>query len=210
MILRQKHLVIQEVKKMLQTYNPITGNYTNRKFKQIFPTTADFIAAYEDIGELDILQTKSLEIIYVLLYGRYGNSVIASDDENQFRYSLMSILFMYGPTWEKKLEIQKALRELSLEDLQRGSKAIYNTALNPGGQPSTAALNELTYINQQNTTNYRKSKLEAYSNLMALLETDVTEEFLNKFKKLFMIIVQPEYPLWYVTTPEEQQIIDGE
>jgi len=37
--------------------------------------------------------------------------------------------------------------------------------------------------------------MDAYANLMALLEKDVTEEFINKFKNLFMIIVEPQLPL---------------
>lgn len=194
---------------MLQTYNPITGNYTNRKFKEIWPTTSDFVEENKS-SDLAILEDKDLKILYALLYARYGNSVIASDDEYQFKYSVWSIIFMYGPTWVKRLNVQADLRKLSIDEIQLGSKAIYNTALNPSSQPSTSSLTELTYINQQNTTNYKKSKLEAYGNLMALLETDVTEEFIGRFKKLFMIIVQPEYPLWYITTPAEQEILEAE
>lgn len=211
MILQQKHLHTQEVKKMLATYNPITGNYYNRKFKEIFPNTQAFIANYRSTDlQLESITDDNLGVLYALLYARYGNSVIAADDETQFAYEVFSIIFMYGPTWVKRLEVQDALRKLSIEDLQLGSKAIYNTALNPSTGPSTNTLTELNYINQQNTTNHKKSKLEAYGNLMALLETDVTEEFINRFKKLFMIIVQPNYPLWYITTPEEQEIIDKE
>ena len=38
---------------------------------------------------------------------------------------------------------------------------------------------------------------------MALVEKDVTEEFMNKFKKLFLIIVEPQLPLWYLTEVED-------
>ena len=44
---------------------------------------------------------------------------------------------------------------LSEEDIRLGSKAIYNQALNPQTEPSTKSLEELTYINQQNTTTQR-------------------------------------------------------
>lgn len=202
---------MKEVQKMLQTYNPITGNYYNRKFKEIFPSTEAFIANYRSTDlQLESITDDNLSVLYALLYARYGNSVIAADDETQFQYEVYSIIFMYGPTWVKRLEVQDTLRKLSIDELQLGSKAIYNTALNPSAAPTTATLTELNYINQQNTTNHKKSKLEAYGNLMALLETDVTEEFISRFKKLFMIIVQPNYPLWYITTPEEQMILDEE
>lgn len=196
---------------MMQTYNPITGNYYNRKFKEIFPNTHAFIANYRSTDlQLESITDDNLGVLYALLYARYGNSVIAADDETQFQYEVFSVIFMYGPTWVKRLEVQDTLRKLSIDDLQLGSKAIYNTALNPGSSPTTSTLTELQYINQQNTSNYKKSKLEAYGNLMALLETDVTEEFIGRFKKLFMIIVQPNEPLWYITTPEEQMILDEE
>ena len=34
--------------------------------------------------------------------------------------------------------------------------------MNPGTEPSTGSLEELTSINAQNTTGYKKSKLDAY------------------------------------------------
>lgn len=197
-------------------YNPmIDGNYRTRKFKQIFDDSELFAEQY---GESEFVlgaagqafSTDQLTLIYALLYSRYGNSNIASDDENQFKYKLFATIYMYAPTWLKRLEVQKALRDLSIDELQTGSKAVYNSALNPSGIPSTQSMEELNYINSQNTTNHKRSKLEAYGNLMTLLETDVTEDFINKFKKLFITIVQPDYPLWYVTTPEEQEILEGD
>lgn len=106
---------------------------------------------------------------------------------------------MYGPTWEKRLEIQKDLREMSMDDLRESAKAIYNHSMNPSTSPSTDTLEELLTINDQNVTKHRRSKTDAYALLISLLETDVTEEFLNKFKKLFLTVVTPELPLWYVT-----------
>lgn len=196
----------------MMPYNPIDGNYLTRRFKQIFDDSQRFAEEYDasQFAKTQPMERETLELIYALLYARYGNSCIASYDENQFKYSVWGKIFMYGPTWIKRIEIQKALRELSIKDLQTGDKAIYNTALNPSSKPTTQTLEELDYINQQNTSNYKKSKLNAYSNLISLLETDVTAEFVDKFKNLFIKIVQPDYPLWYVTTPEEQAILDGE
>ena len=199
---------MKEVKKMYP-YNPIDGNYLTRRFKQIFPSTEEFIAGNNESG-LKVLDDKHLGILYALLYARYANSCISSYDEHQFKYSVWSIIFAYGPTWVKRLEVQEELRKLDIEELRAGGKAIYNTALNPSTAPGTASTEELNYINQQNTTNHKKGKVEAYATLMDLLETDVTAEFISKFKTLFITIVQPDMPLWYRTTPEEQMIIDGE
>ena len=39
---------------------------------------------------------------------------------------------------------------------------------------------------------------------MNLLSSDVTENFLGKFRKLFLKIVQPTVPLWYITDETEE------
>lgn len=180
-------------------FNPLYGNYRNRKFTDIWPDFEGFKADYENNGIPALLSDAAIPTLYYLLYARYGNSTIASSDENQFKYKVFSTIYMYGPTWEKRLEIQKEVRELNLDEIMDGGKAIYNTALNPNQAPSTDTLEELKYISQQNTTKYKKSKVDAYSIIIGLLETDVTEEFIGQFKKLFLIVVTPELPLWYKT-----------
>lgn len=147
-------------------------------FKNSVPTT---IAKY--------LTTVDLDLVYFLLQGRYGQEYIMSTNEDVFKNRLMSILFQYAPTWAKDLEIQQNLIKLSENDIISGSTAIYNHAYNPGTAPSTATLEELTAINDQNVTKYKKSKLEGYGSLVLLLQTDVTEQFLVRFQQLFTNIV---------------------
>ena len=148
---------------------------------------------------------NSVNTVFYLLYARYGNSPIANRDVNQFKYKVFTIIFQYGPTWEKRLDIQEKLRAISDDDLLIGSKAIYNSAQNPSTAPSTSALSELPYINQQDTTNYKKSKMDAYAQLWMLLDNDVTGDFLNKFKVCFKQFVAPERPLVYVTEDDEDE-----
>ena len=110
----------------------------------------------------------------------------------------MAIIFQYGPTWEKRLEIQDKLRKLSIDDLQTGTLSVTNLAKNPGNKLATD--DELIKnVNDQSRTKYKKSKLDAYGQLYALLETDVTEEFLGKFKKLFNKFASPTDLLEYYT-----------
>ena len=182
---------------VLPNGSSLYGNYRTRTFTNIFDSFEVFEETYINCGIPTTLSTASLTTLYYLLYARYGNSSIASSDENQFKHKVMSTIFMYGPAWEKRLDIQKKLLQLSDDEIIKGTTAIYNTALNPGTQPTTQTLEELTYINSQNTTKYKKSKLEGYAALYSLIETDVTEEFIGKFKKLFITIVEPNLPLWY-------------
>lgn len=177
------------------------GNFRTRTFSEIYGDSTAFKNSFKNSGiPLEITDT-SLTTLYYLLYAKYGNSHIASFDENQFKYKLQSIVFMYGPTWEKRLEIQKKLRNLSEADIVKGSQAIYNSATAPGTELAGLVDGEgkLDYIDGQNTTAYRKSKLEGYAILYELIKTDVSREFINKFRELFLKIVEPYSPLWYST-----------
>lgn len=176
--------------------NSLYGNFKQPSFTDIWDEAEVFITDVQN-SALNVMSYDELKIIYYLLYADYGNNVIASSDTERFKYKVFSLIFMYGPTWAKRLEVQKRLRDLTEEELLVGGKAIYNHAYNPDTKPSTSTLEELLAINDQNTTNYKKSKLEAYSILIELLKTDVTREFINKFKNLFLTVVEPERPLWY-------------
>jgi hypothetical protein len=198
-------IAIQNDPTNVPSYNgsSLYGNFRTRSFADIYTDLAAFKTDYTTNGIPETLSETNLTTIYYLLYARYGNSSIASSDETQFKYKLFSTIFMYGPAWQKRLEIQKKLLELSDDEIVKGTTAIYNTALNPSQSPSTQSLEELNYINSQNTTKYKKSKIEGYATLYSLIETDVTEEFIDKFKKLFITIVEPELPLWYITEGEK-------
>lgn len=190
----------------LALHDSLYGNYRTRKFTDIWEEVDAFIDDYSGVGIPTTISEESVTTLYYLLYARYGNSHIASSDENQFKYKVFSTIFMYGPTWEKRLEIQKALREMDLEEVRESAKAIYNHSFNPSTAPSTDTMDELTTINDQNVTKHKRSKTDAYALLIGLLETDVTKEFIDRFAKLFLKIVEPELPLWYVTDIEGEQI----
>lgn len=200
-------IVIANDPNVVPAYNgsSLYGNFRTKTFANIYTELKTFKEDYADNGIPTTISDDNLTTLYYLLYARYGNSNVASSDENQFKYKLFSIIYMYGPAWQKRLDIQKKLMDMSDDEMLKGSTAIYNTALNPSQAPSTETIEELNYINSQNTTKYKKGKLEGYAALYSLIETDVTEEFIGKFKKLFITIVEPDYPLWYTTTTEGEQ-----
>ena len=169
----------------------------NLLFTQVFGNAETFLAFLQNNGVPLKITVENAELLYYLLYARYGNSHIANNDENQFKYRLASTIFMYGPTWEKELEVQDALRNLTLAELQTGSKQIANHAYNPSTAPSTAALEELPKIDQQNTLTWKKSPLEGYNYLLDLLSADVTNRFIGRFKDLFLKFVLPHEEFIY-------------
>lgn len=151
-----------------------------------------------------VTQPDNITTLFYLLYSKYAGSPIKNADVNQFKYRLFSIIFQYGPTWQKNLDIQSKLRSISDSELLVGSKVIYNHAYNDASEPTTSGLEEVEYINDQNTANQKKSKMAAYSDLAVLLATDVTELFLNKFKTLFSIFVAPQPVRLYVVDEEDE------
>lgn len=175
------------------------GSYRQVKFTEVYESAESFLADYGGIGLPKTISDKTATTLFYLLYGRFGNDVIASSDTNRFKYRLFSIVWQYGPAWEKKLDIQKKLRDMTEADILTGSRQIYNNATHPATEPGTNTDEELEYIDSQNVTKAKRGKLEGYALLLQLIDTDVTQEFLNKFQKLFLTVVQPEEPLYYIT-----------
>lgn len=195
--------------------------YNNELFYEIYNTYDEFESDYntwcEDSGLYDPdvtpqvdkrpITTGSLKLLYMLLQGKYCNSPIANDNINHFKIRLFSKVFQAGPFWEKRLDIQDKLRKLTSDELLIGNTYINNKAINPGTAPSTGSDDLLPYINEQNANIGKKGILEGYTQLLLLLESDVTEEFLNQFKDLFLIVVRPQRPALYINSiiDEEQE-----
>ena len=188
-------------------YKGYPGTYygVNRQktFAECWDNVDSFISDFKKCGIPQLIKDESASTLYYLLYASYGNSTIRNSDINQFKYGVFSTIYKYGPTWEKRIDIQDKLRNLNEAELLAGGKAIYNTALNPSTEPGTDTTEELDYINQQNVTKNVRSKLNAYNELMVLLKTDVTGDFIEKFKKLFKQVATKEMPLIYVTEVTE-------
>lgn len=226
--------------------------YETKTFAELFDDYSDFKTEYTSTQKFPMIidsadsesHVSNLQILYYLLYARYGNSPIANYDENQFKTKLGAVIWQYGPTWEKKLDIQSTLRGLTEAQLKTGAvRAISNTgtvgisgsntynnltsadtgsdihnhAYNPSTDPSTQSTTELNYINEQHVDKFGKTNtmsgsvantsaqtnnlstsdavtkgiLDSYTELWELLVSDVTEEFINKFKYLFKTFVKP-------------------
>lgn len=173
------------------------GRYRTNTFNEEFPTVEDFIDFYKNNGGIaPTIAEESARTLYYLLSARYGECHIAMSSYNRFKYSVMAIIFQYGPTWEKRYDIQNRIRHLSIEEIQEGTLAVTNNALNPGNK-LTEADELIKNVNNQSRTNYKISKLNAYAKLYELLATDVTGDFIDKFNKLFSKFSFPSDPLFY-------------
>ena len=219
--------------------------YDTNLFCEIWDSSDKFLADYNNTGTeftnqvpTTISQENAL-MTYLLLFSRYGNNPIANYDVTQFKNKIFTIIWQYGPAWEKRLSMQEDIRNLTLQEITQGTKTdwssegtqsqnnsgtdttINNHAFNPSTAPTTQTTNELDYIDQQQVakgtatstisgTNSQttgqvvtKSKMDAYAQLWDLVATDVTNDYIAKFRHCFKQFVAPERRMIYVTEDEE-------
>lgn len=181
--------------------------YNTKTFNDIYSNATDFLADYTEyetsVSDINKIDNKYVTITWTLLTARYGNTPMANMSEEMFKIKLFSIMFQYAPTWVKKLEMQKEIRELTIADLQGTQKFISNIASNPQTTPSTADLTEIDFIDQQSTSNQLSGKALAYARLQDLLKTDVSEYYVDIFHKLFKKVLVPDANYIYITEDEE-------
>ena len=190
------------------SYPDLRPEYSTKTFAQVYPSYEKFKEDYDALitlvsGGVLPLTNANAQATFYLLFARYGNNPIVNFDITQFKMKLMSVIATYGPVWEKKKAIQKSLRDLTEAELLQGAKQIYNHAFNPSTEPSTQELQEMTHINDQNVTNNKKAKMEAYSILWANLHVDATDEYLNKFKNCFSRFVGDQCPILFAVDEED-------
>lgn len=184
------------------------GNFRTRMFSDIFPDAQDFQQQYRESGfAIETIPDygNALTELYYCLYAQYGNSHIANADENQFRYRVFSLIYQYAPNWSRRRQVQVTIRDMTEDQLRESAQAIYNHSFNPSTAPSTQTTDELETINDQNVTKHKRSRTDAYALLMDLLDDSFTARFIARFKPLFITVVEPENPLWYVTKLEEDE-----
>ena len=95
----------------------MTPQYDTILFTEIFDNVNKFTYDYQHIGIPTTISLQNAQTLYYLLYARYGNSPIANYDITQWKYKIFSVVFQFGPTWEKRLSVQQTLRDMSLSDL---------------------------------------------------------------------------------------------
>lgn len=187
---------------MICCESSLYGSYRTRTFTDIFPTVDQFISDYKNIKIPQVVNENNATTLYYLLYGRHGGDHILNSDENQFKYRLFGTIFSYGLEWQKKLELQEKLSNLTEADLLEDSKVINNHAYNPSTEPSTATTEEFETTNEQVVRKGKKTKMDAYNELFDMIHSDFTAEFLKKFDRLFVLFAEPNQNKWYVTDTE--------
>lgn len=179
------------------------GTYATVLFTDVWSDYDTFKADY-DVNKFPKLMAETsnynIETLYYLLYSRYGNSHINSFDLNKWKMKVFSIIFQNGALWQKKCELQDKVRNLTEDELLESSKSISNHSYNPstvieGGPNEDTGI--IDTVNEQNTSYVKKAKIEGIAIQYDLLQGDITDTFLKKFKSCFLTIVEPQQPLLY-------------
>ena len=147
--------------------------YDTNLFCEIWDSSESFLADYNNTGTEftnqvpPVISQQNALMTYLLLFSRYGNNPIANYDVTQFKNKIFTIIWQYGPAWEKRLSMQEDIRNLTLQEITQGTKTdwssegtqsqnnsgtdttINNHAYNPSTAPTTQTTNELDYIDQQ-------------------------------------------------------------
>lgn len=179
--------------------------YNTPTFCDIWSKASDFLADCKDADIPLKIKDSSCETLFSLLYAKWGNNPIANRDINQFKYKVFSTIFIYGPEWERKMEIQDTLRNLDENDILKSSEGIVNVASNPDTPPSTGETEELPYVNGQTVNKIKKSKIEGNRSLSASLDSSITMEFLKKFEPCFSKFLDRNVSWIYCSDEEDEQ-----
>lgn len=171
-------------------------------FEELFESSDKFLEEFKASGFNTEISDDKVKVLYLHLYAEYGHSHINDFSKDHWKYNIWSTIDKYGPTWEKNLQIQKRLRELTEKDLLGGGQMVTNVSMNPSTEPTTQTTEELPTVNQQTTSKNMRSILSGYEHLVVLLEADVTTEFTSKFKKFFKKIIIGKMKS-YITNEED-------
>lgn len=189
---------------MFDTYY---GGFRNALFLEVFPDYAAFEEARDLVALPDRLASAdTLKTIYTLLCARYGESVIAYNSIHLFKQAIFSTIFSHAPAWEKRIELQDRLRELTQDQIARSTRAVHNHSYNDGTPPGTGADELLPTTDAQNTSTFYRGELDGIRDVWALLDVDATEDFLNEFRPHFIAIVAPSHPLLYNVSQLDKNI----
>ena len=180
-------------------FGEMTPAYSRYTFKDLFKDASVFKDAVktDNLLEPEITDTVIVKFYY-MMFAKFANSPISQSDSEAWLYNLIFTMNAYLPTYLKKEAMQKELRALDTDDIRIGFSSIYNHAFNPSTTPSTGEDEELPYVNEQNVNKTKKNVVDALSTLWEMLHTNLWEDLLRKFNKLFSKIVTPANNVVYI------------
>ena len=163
---------------------------------------SDFRASY--LNKAAFTDT-SLEILYSQLYAKHGSDHIRYSDAEQWKYAVFSIIYNEGVKWQVSRVKQDELENLTDTDILYTGKQITNATQNPStSDKDMSDTDGLPTIDVQNANIYLVNKIVGYSGYINSLK-DVTTEFINKFDKLFSMVVTSPGRVMYANYEDDEE-----
>lgn len=179
-----------------------TESYATPKFSDLWQSALEFT---EDMHPLMTegfdteLTAAQCNRLFYELSARYTDGHIRYTNIMQFKLKLGALLSTYGPLYFQQLALIKDASSRTIEDYLRDGKVLTAVADNNNSMPAVGSENELPYTNAQSVTNSTRAIDVALSVKRGLLRDEVSNAFYNRFKELFISILIPQTPLWFVT-----------
>lgn len=155
-------------------------------FEDVFPDETSFTDFLTDYG-VTLPTSITASSLYKLFMDKYLNCSIAFDTKEVFKRRFSLLLNDYLTEFSVRVGVKTALYDLSEDDLLVVNTYINNYANNPNYEV-TDVFSELGYVSNQNNGINRINKLTAYINFLKGLLPYGSQEFLERFKKLFKYI----------------------
>ena len=180
--------------------------YNRRTFTSVWDSYEKFLNDYHDADIDKTIDDAHTKTLYYLLYAKYGNSPIVNRDVTQFKYKVWTIIWQYGAEWQKRLAIQKDIKDLTDDELREGTRGIFNQANNPSIGPSTGDTGELSFVDAQTVSKSKKSKIDAKAIQWDSLNSGYTKVFIDKFKPLFSRFVGTTVDFLYPNEYDDDEV----
>lgn len=139
------------------------------------------------------LSQEFMNKVFYLIQSKYKYSTIVATDVDQWKQRFFSVVYEFAPSYKRKYDVQKSLRKLTDTEITQGAVQKTTHGYNPSTDISGNTDTEISTVNEQNLMKYTKGKLNGYNELLLLLKTDVTEQFINKFRDLFVKVPLKNY-----------------
>lgn len=188
------------------TESPIyTNSYITRKFGEIWvdePTfTAEMFKLMTDAYDTTLTEAQCKRLFYELS-ARFTGSNVRYTDEFQFKLRLGSIMSQYGPLYFSNLELVAQAQGTELDQFMTAGKTLMNAAQNNATLPGVGTDQELPYVNSQNVVNTKRAIDIALDAKKSFLRDEFTKQFYTRFNELFISIIYPQMPMWFITEEE--------
>lgn len=171
-------------------------------FSDVFPTFEDFKSAITDYTNVDV-EDDFLNILYTKFNIKYQVSNIRFTIKEMFLYQFCSIFDNEFSKFKRRFDINQKLKNMTLDNIKIISEAVANFSETPNfklEKPSDA----VDYINNQTASFGKIGDLEAYLKQLDALMTEGYEEFIDKFKELFVAFAFDD-PIYYCEGENENE-----